>query len=184
MELQNRPDWQLLAKYTALVPDNATIVEIGTHLGDTALVMAEAAPASTIYTIDTGDRWVWEGRKIEDYEGFLQDRFTGWEIYFLQGDSHLVNWIEQTGEDRIDLLFIDGDHSYDAVMLDLIRWAPKVKVNGYMLLHDYVIEDGKGEWDKVWGAIEDYIYVHREWEMLELVDTMLACRKSGIWRST
>jgi len=183
MELQNRPDWQLLAKYASQTPQDAVFVEIGTHLGDSALVMADAAPWATVWTIDNGSRWQWEGSPIEEYGDFLSDRFIhhGYEeiIHFIHGDSYSVLW-----EGNIDLLFIDGDHNYDAVMSDLIRWASRVKVDGFMLLHDYVIEDGKGEWDKVWGAVEDYIYVHREWEILELVDTMLACRKSGIWRST
>jgi len=180
MELQNRPDWQLLAKYASQTPQDAVFVEIGTHLGDSALVMAEAAPWATIWTIDTGERWVWEGNKIEDYRQFLVNRFVGRKIHFLRGSSHFREGMVEVGgfDWPIDLLPVDGDHNYDAVMSDLIRWAPKVKPGGYMLLHDYIIEDGKGEWDKVWGAIEDYIYVHREWEMLELVDTMLACQRT------
>ena len=169
MELQNRPDLQLLAKYTALVPDHATIVEIGTHLGDTALIMANAAPWAIIYTIDTGDRWVWEGRDIDDYESFLWDRWGAEEIYFLRGDSRYVSW-----EGDIDLLFIDGDHSYDAVMSDLIRWAPMVRPNGYMLLHDYII----GETDKVYGALRDYNEAHQEWYIEEIIDTMIACQRN------
>lgn len=176
MELQNRPDWQLLAKYASQTPQDAVFVEIGTHTGDTALVMAEAAPWAQIWTIDTGERWVWEGHKIEDYRQFLGDRFAGHDIHFLRGSSYFREGIVAVGgfDWLLDLLFIDGDHSYDAVMSDLIRWAPKVKIDGYMLLHDDVL----GEMDKVYGALRDYISVHGEWEILEIEGTMTALQKN------
>jgi hypothetical protein len=38
---------------------------------------------------------------------------------------------------KIDLLFIDGDHSEKAVMSDLKTWVKHVKEGGCILLHDY-----------------------------------------------
>jgi len=179
MELQNRPDLQLLAKYTSQTPQHATIVEIGTHLGDTALVMAKATPSATIYTIDTGERWLWERpdlyRQLDNYRDFLQMRFENHNIIFRIGSSHYKEgeYIVPWGMGEIDLLFIDGDHNYDAVMSDLLRWAPMVKANGYMLLHDDVV----GDTDKVYGALRDYLRVHKEWRILEAESTMTACQK-------
>ena len=182
MELQNRPDLRLLAKYAALLPEDAKmIVEIGTHLGETALILAKHSPNHIhIYTIDTGARWLWERpdiyRQLDSYVNFLQTQFEGYNIFFMLGsshykeDEHIVPW----GMGEIDLLFIDGDHSYDAVMSDLIRWAPMVRPNGYMLLHDYII----GETDKVYGALRDYSEAHQEWYVEEIIDTMLACQRN------
>lgn len=36
----------------------------------------------------------------------------------------------------LDVLFIDGDHSYGWVTQDLSMWAPKVKAGGLILCHD------------------------------------------------
>lgn len=36
----------------------------------------------------------------------------------------------------LDLVFIDGDHSFEGCMADLITWVPKVKKGGMILLHD------------------------------------------------
>jgi hypothetical protein len=38
---------------------------------------------------------------------------------------------------EIDLLFIDGDHSYDGCAQDVMRYVPSVRPGGYFILHDY-----------------------------------------------
>lgn len=57
----------------------------------------------------------------------------------LIGNAHLlVDKIDNT----IDLLHIDGWHSFDAVQSDFNRWYPKVISGGIILLHDTVLHDG------------------------------------------
>ena len=41
-------------------------------------------------------------------------------------------------DESLDFVYIDGDHSFDAVMCDLIVWAKKVKPGGIISGHDYV----------------------------------------------
>jgi hypothetical protein len=43
----------------------------------------------------------------------------------------------------IDLIFIDADHRYSAVLNDLQSWLPKLKSNHWMLGHDYGRDDVK-----------------------------------------
>lgn len=43
--------------------------------------------------------------------------------------------------DDLALLFIDGDHSYQAVCSDLALYLPKVREGGYIVLHDVVPGD-------------------------------------------
>jgi predicted O-methyltransferase YrrM len=40
-------------------------------------------------------------------------------------------------DDSLDFVFIDGDHSYEAVKADIQAWLPKVKSNGLLAGHDY-----------------------------------------------
>lgn len=50
-----------------------------------------------------------------------------------------------------DFVHIDGDHSYDAVMNDLIEWSKRVRVGGIISGHDY---------DPDWAvklAVDDYV---------------------------
>jgi hypothetical protein len=37
------------------------------------------------------------------------------------------------------MIFIDGDHSYEAVKADILGWTPYLKHNGFILFHDYDI---------------------------------------------
>lgn len=39
-----------------------------------------------------------------------------------------------------DVLFIDGDHSYDGVMADMKAWYPRLKKGGHMVFHDAYME--------------------------------------------
>jgi len=43
-----------------------------------------------------------------------------------------------------DWVYIDGDHSYEAVLADLEAWLPKVKPGGAMALDDYIWRDETG----------------------------------------
>ena len=44
----------------------------------------------------------------------------------------------------LSFVFIDGDHSYDAVLADLRAWEPKVKEDGLLFGHDYKTGRGFG----------------------------------------
>jgi predicted O-methyltransferase YrrM len=50
---------------------------------------------------------------------------------FTLGDSHMVEW-----NMPVDILFIDGDHSYSSVALDYAKYEPYVKNGGLILFHD------------------------------------------------
>ena len=39
--------------------------------------------------------------------------------------------------ESIDFLYIDGDHCFDGICLDLIYWVPKVRKGGIVAVHDY-----------------------------------------------
>jgi predicted O-methyltransferase YrrM len=61
------------------------------------------------------------------------------------------------GDSSIDFLYIDGDHEFDAVMQDLICWAPKVRAGGMIVLHDYCVVWRGG----VMKAVDAYTSAHR-----------------------
>jgi predicted O-methyltransferase YrrM len=41
----------------------------------------------------------------------------------------------------LDFVFIDGDHSYNAVSADIVSWIPKLKKGGLLSGHDYANPD-------------------------------------------
>lgn len=50
---------------------------------------------------------------------------------------------EQIPDELLDAVFIDGDHTYQAVLDDLAFWWKKVKVGGHVVGDDYWIDDVK-----------------------------------------
>ncbi|MCY1545895.1 Methyltransferase domain protein [compost metagenome] len=67
-------------------------------------------------------------------------------------------------EDSIDLLHIDGFHTYEAVSEDFASWYPKVKPGGIMLFHDVAarLQDfGAWKfWDEIQGRHETFTFKH------------------------
>jgi predicted O-methyltransferase YrrM len=47
-----------------------------------------------------------------------------------------------TFKERLDLLFIDGDHSYESCRSDVLAWLPHLKPGGIIVMHDYAWAEG------------------------------------------
>jgi cephalosporin hydroxylase len=61
--------------------------------------------------------------------------------------------VDQFADESIDLLHIDGTHTYAEVKADFESWVPKLSPHGVILFHDVVIRDGGfGVW-KLWEEI-------------------------------
>ena len=122
--------------------------EIGVAYGKNSINMLEALPDLKLYLIDPWD----SGQNVKDtaHENLLpyRDRATIMEI-----TSELAAPIVP---DQLDLVYIDGDHSYDAVMLDIILWGRKVRPGGFLAGHDYVRTRKHG----VYRAVNDYANYH------------------------
>lgn len=53
---------------------------------------------------------------------------------------------QQFPDNDLDFVFIDADHSFDAVCADIQAWLPKVKAGGYLTGHDW-------DWESVRSAV-------------------------------
>ena len=63
--------------------------------------------------------------------------------YFVHGYSYNPKTVltvrEVLGEDKVDMLFIDGDHSYGSIMTDFLLYKDVVKSGGIVVFHDYLL---------------------------------------------
>lgn len=110
-----------LACASSSLQDGSTIVEVGSAFGGSAYIFTEAAPTSSLYCIDVADT--------------LDDSSVSRSVlFFFRGTSS--DFFEKHATLEIDLLFIDGDHYFDGVLLDFFALAPLVKENGLILFHD------------------------------------------------
>ena len=58
-------------------------------------------------------------------------------------------------DESLDFVYIDGDHAFDAAMMDLLLYVPKVRPGGLIMAHDY-----HGECRGVMLAVDAYVQAH------------------------
>lgn len=70
-----------------------------------------------------------------------------------------VNAAKTVPDGSLDFIFIDGNHSYDAVTEDLETWSPKVRSGGFVSGHDYRVFPNK-PFIHVVRAVNDFTAKH------------------------
>jgi predicted O-methyltransferase YrrM len=140
-------DIQLLQHFVSLLPLGAKIAEIGSFLGLSGLMMARALYllgnyGAKIYCIDN-----WQG-SVEHHsiqavkDGQLYDIFmknvdeSGLRTFIVPVRSDSALAAQSFEDSSLDMIFIDGDHSFEGCYRDLIAWHPKLKPGGIFLGHD------------------------------------------------
>ena len=130
------------------------ILDIGTARGFSAIVMARALLDGKldgkVYTIDVVDhdsQLVWHGSKNDSEEplaGLTISRSEVWRRWFSEeavlvtpicGKSHEV--LSQWTYGAIDIAFVDGEHTYDAVKRDLSLLEDLMTPGGVIVLDDF-----------------------------------------------
>ncbi len=125
----------MLYKLARSLPRNSIIVELGSYLGASSVFLGIGAKSndSLVYCVDT-----WENDGMTEGK---RDTYSEWA----KNVQHLTNVLPLRGRNNeiaplftngIDLLFIDSDHSYEAIKEDITNWLPKLRNNGIIVLHD------------------------------------------------
>lgn len=139
-----------LARISSLLPENSTIVEVGTFMGGSASIMATANPTSQIHCFD-----LFEDDSYKSYRGRIQYKlfdvligklnsersidnvrivlkdYSNIHLYKLRSPEE-VQW-----NTPIDLYFEDGIHSDPILRNNLVFWSKFVKIEGYIVMHDH-----------------------------------------------
>ena len=133
--------------------DGAVFVELGSYLGGSSCYIAEAIQSSQtdthFYCIDT---WWNEGMSegLRDTYAEFQRNTSPFKDFIipLRGKTdQVVSYFKK----KIDFLFIDADHSYEAVSRDIHNWIPLLKEDAIIAFHDYTWFEG------VKRAIEEHL---------------------------
>ncbi len=141
--------------------DPATLLEVGTYCGKSAVLLGAAARATgaTAFTVDhhRGSEenqagWEHHDPTLVDPETGLMDTLPVFrrtiaaaglepEVVAVVGRSATVarHW-----RAPLDLLFIDGGHGEEPAHADLEGWAPWVRTGGLLLVHDVFPDPADG----------------------------------------
>lgn len=136
-----------------------SFVELGVYAGDSYNAFCQAVKVLNTETICYGVD-IWKG---DEHAGFYE------EVVYKQLVDHqnkknytqfsnllrksFNEALAQFSESSIDLLHIDGLHTYEAVKNDFESWLPKMSERGVILFHDTVVRERNfGVW-KLWEEI-------------------------------
>src|SRR3954471_539123 len=128
------------------------LVELGTHAAVSYAAFCDAVRAEGLGTrchaVDTwqGDlhAGAYDDAVWREVSAFDASHYAGFStLHRCTFDAALAGFADGC----VDLLHIDGFHTYDAVRHDFDSWAPKLSPGGVVLLHDVAVRQGDfGVW--------------------------------------
>jgi predicted O-methyltransferase YrrM len=111
-------------------------IEVGRWRGGSTIALAAGmGPDGTVWSIDSGEketRVVRLSRRAFDEETRAFCERFGLDVRLVVGDSHAIEL--ETGP--VDVVLIDGDHSYEGTLADFERFGQRVHVGGHVLFDD------------------------------------------------
>jgi hypothetical protein len=149
------------------IPANSRCVEVGVWKGDfSAQIMSTAKPRE-LHLVDPWhfrpsypNRW-YGGAKAASQSDM--DSIHAEVVKRFQGEKavqiHRMTSLEaamQFPDECLDWVYIDGDHSYEAVKADLVSWIPKVRSGMFLAGDDYDWLDESGA-PSVQRAVEEVL---------------------------
>lgn len=144
-------------------------VELGTHAGTSFFAVCQAVKAYQLETrcfaVDT-----WTG---DEHAGFYDESVYS-EVVQHQARhysdcAHLLRMtfdqaLNEFADGSVDLLHIDGLHTYEAVAHDFSHWLPKLAPGAIVLFHDtQVRERNFGVW-RLWKELSERYPAHLEFQ--------------------
>ena len=121
------------------------IVELGTHCGVSYCAFCQAVmetgAGASCYAVDT---WAGDGH-TGPYGGDVYENLKAHHKQY-ESFSQLLRMtfdeaLQQVPDESVDLLHIDGLHTYEAVKRDYNTWLPKMSERGIILFHDTVVTE-------------------------------------------
>ena len=144
------------------------ILEIGTAMGGTLFLLSRISDfKATLISVDLLNGKIGGDKKSTFFRNFAQNRQ---KIRIIKGDSHKLSTFQNIKKilknRKVDLLFIDGDHTYSGVKEDFEKYKVLVKNGGLICLHDIV----PGPYDNVGGVPDFWREIQENYDTYEIVE--------------
>lgn len=112
--------------------------EIGVRKGKFTRVLCQAAPRLHMLCVDPwapyGNGRYTQQRQDGIYQQCLEN-LEGYDVTVVRKTS--MDAAREVLPESLDFAYIDGDHTFDYVMEDIIHWSRKVRSGGIVACHDY-----------------------------------------------
>lgn len=133
-----------------VLPKNGIIAEIGVDNGFFTEQIINIAKPKKLYLIDSWSSKRYGQNKFEFVKNKFSQEIKNKKIEILRSNS--IDTAELFQNNYFDWIYIDTDHSYSTTVQELNAYENKIKDNGFICGHDYVM----GNWSKSnkYGVIE------------------------------
>ncbi len=150
----------------AKMPKNAVVAEIGVYKGDFSKIILDTSSPFKLHLID-----VWTGNQYPSYlYEEVKTRFHR-EIQRKQVEINRglsIDVVNNFPDNYFDWIYLDTVHSYNYTINELQSFLPKMKKNGIIAGHDYIV----GNWvDQVRYGVKEAVYEFcskYHWEIIYL----------------
>jgi predicted O-methyltransferase YrrM len=117
------------------------LCEVGVKSGGLTAKLASLLPDATIVGVDPWrfypDWPSWDNAKHLRHEEAFDRVMARYPKRIFKMKMSSLEAAAKIADDSLDLVFLDGDHSYSSVRADIDAWLPKVRKGGVLSGHDY-----------------------------------------------
>ena len=152
-------------EYLAAICKDKKVLELGSHIGQSAYVIANVA--KEVHCVDA---WIDDCPYLDEKQSSVyKAQPRGMEEQFDKNTKEFSNIKKIKGftyevmsltDDDYDIILIDADHSFEGVMIDIINYFSKGKT---LVFHDY------NNWEGVTRAVDNYFPVKEVYERFAIV---------------
>lgn len=132
--------------------------EIGVADGRYSEILCQEIPGLKLYAIDLWAPYkdCWRTQKTQDvaYDQAVE-KLSKYDVEIWREKS--IESSLKIEDGSLDFVFIDGGHTFDDVMLDILLWTDKVKKGGIVALHDYMFFTDSG----IVESVDKYCQIHK-----------------------
>jgi hypothetical protein len=139
-------------------------VEIGVASGSYSEVLLKHTPLKKIYLVDPWRDYL--NVNAADYYGNQKEQDKRYDevvnkfkcyadrVVILRKES--IEASKDFANEYFDFIYIDANHSYEFVKEDIEKWYPKLKSNGVMSGHDYLVNNRGRDGVKI--AVDEFCF--------------------------
>jgi predicted O-methyltransferase YrrM len=155
------------------LPQNSICINIGAGAGTSGLIFMECPNVGALHTIDitcgvSPLGGLGNERGTFEMSGYGSDP----RYHQICGDSTEVGKVWNGG--MVDMVFVDGNHSYEHCSSDILAWLPHIKPDGVISIHDYEAHF----WPTVTKSVNDLLM--QKYQLLSHARTFVAFRIAPI----
>uniref|UniRef100_A0A6C0DB61 Methyltransferase n=1 Tax=viral metagenome TaxID=1070528 RepID=A0A6C0DB61_9ZZZZ len=166
----------VIFELTKMIKPKVCVI-IGTGDGLIPRIIREAQIKSLVndsktYLIDLGETMGAMPNQIHNKNSMFRIMYPEIIVYKDYSVPGGIDFISKL-ESEIDLLWIDGDHSYEGSLNDFVQYSKLVGKNGLIFLHD-TAPNGAGETQPTWCGVDktiEYIRNNKEFELINFTKT-------------